>query len=206
MNPTEKSVLLLAPEDVSGMSPLALRKLAAKEIQQMLAEYQKAGRARSWPGALVFGLVLSHFFGSAKDIGSGCLNILLPFLGLGYLLSGSFILWVMQLVLCLGIPLLVWPGYGQLGYAIGVSYALGLLFNLLSFFVLKKISVVLRWLRLVRKVRRGIAGLHAGTKELVRPFFAKEREYASFCAELDTREAQYRLLLASLQPTSREVK
>lgn len=201
-----QSVLSLTPEDVVGMSPMELRKLAAKEIQHLLAEYRKAGRARSWPGMLVFGLVLSHLFGSAKDIGSGCLNILLPFLGLGYLLSGSFILWVLQLVLCLGLPLLLWPGYEQLGYAIGGSYAMGLLFNLLSFFVLKKISVVLRWLRLVRKVRCGLAGLHAGTRELVRPFFAKEREYASFCAELDTREAQYRLLLASLQPHSREAK
>lgn len=206
MSTAAQSVLSLTPEDIADMSPAELRKLAAKEIQQMLAEYQKAGRARSWPGALAFGLVLSHFFGSARDIGSGCLNILMPFLGLGYLLSSSFILWVMQLVLCLGLPLLVWPGYGQLGYAIGVSYALGLLFNLLSFFVLKKISVVLRWLRLVRKVRRGFAGLHAGTGELVRPFFAKESEYASFCAELDMREKHYRLLLASLQPTSREVK
>ena len=53
---------------------------------------------------------------------------------------------------------------------------------------------MLRWLKLASKVRRGLTGLHAGTKELIRPFFAKESEYTSFCAELDTREAQYRRL------------
>lgn len=206
MNPTFESVLSLTPESITDMEPMALRRLAVREIRAMLAAYQQAGRARSWPGALVFGLLLPHFFGSARDIGCGCLNIIIPFLGAGHLLSGSYLLWGMQLVVCVGIPLLLWPGYEQLGYAIGVSYVLGILFNLLSFFVLKKIAFVLRWLRLAGKVRRGLTGLHGGTKELVRPFFAKESDYSAFCAELDAREAHYRRLLESLRPAFRVEK
>ena len=194
MKKDPESVLLLTPEIVADMSPETLRKIAAREIRALLAEYQEMGRARRWPGALAFGLLLPHFLGSARDVGCGCLNILIPFLGVGHLLSRSYILWLAQLVLCVWLPFFVWPGYEQTWYAIGAAYALGLLLNLLSFFVLKKIAFVLRWLKLASKVRRGLTGLHAGTKELVRPFFAKEAEYAAFCAELDTREQQYRRL------------
>ena len=188
------SVLTLTQEAAVGMTPADLRKLAAQEIRQLLADYQDAGKARRWLGAMVFGLLLPHVIGSARDAGSGCLNILIPFLGAGHLLNRDYVLWMVQLVLCLGLPFFIWPGYEQPWYAIGLSYALGILFNLLSFFVLKKIAFVLRWLKLASKVRRGLTGLHAGTKELIRPFFAKESEYTSFCAELDTREAQYRRL------------
>ncbi len=206
MSKVAESVLELTPETVAGMSPAEVRRIAAMEIRHMLAEYRKAGRARSGLGALVFGLLLPHFFGSAKDIGCGFLNVAVPFLGPGHLLSGSYILWVLQLGLCALLPFLVWPGYETLGYAIGVSYTLGVLFNLLSFFVLKKIAFVLRWLRLVSKVRRGITGVHAGAKELVRPFFAKESEYAAFCAELDIRQLQYRRLVDSLQPVAQDLR
>lgn len=197
MNKYPESVLSLTPEGCADMSPEALRKVAALEIRALLAEYQSAGRARRWPGALVFGLLLPHVLGSAREVGSGCLNVVIPFLGPGHLLSRAYILWMLQLVLCVVLPFFVWPGYEQTRYAIGLAYALGLLFNLLSFFVWKKIAFVLRWLKLARKVRRGLTGLHAGTKELVRPFFAKEAEYAAFCAELDTREEHYRRLQES---------
>ena len=166
----------------------------------MLAKYQEEGRARSWFSAMVLGVVVPHFLGSARDAGCGCLNIAVPFLGLGHLVSRSYIMWVLQLALCMGVPFMLWPGHEQFWYAIGVSYALGILLNLLSFFVLKKIAFVLRWLHLARKVRRGLAGLYAGTRELVRPFFAKEAEYTAFCGELDTREVWYNHLLQSICP------
>lgn len=200
MNKPFESVLSLTPETVAGMAPAELRKIAAMEIHALLAKYQETGRARSWTGALVFGLVLPHFIGSARDVGCGCLNVLLPFLGLGHLVSRSYIMWLLQLALCIGVPFLLWPGYEQFWYAVGVAYALGIIFNLLSVLVLKKIAAVLRWLHLARKVRRGLAGLYAGTKELVRPFFAKESEFAAFCGELDARETQYALLQQSLSP------
>ena len=200
MNKPYESVLSLTSESVAGMAPVELRKLAAKEIHALLAKYQEEGRARSWFSAMLLGVVLPHFFGSAHDAGCGCLNIAVPFLGLGHLVSRSYIMWVLQLALCMGVPFMLWPGHDQFWYAIGVSYALGILLNLLSFFVLKKIAFVLHWLHLARKVRRGLAGLYAGARELVRPFFAKEAEYTAFCDELDTREVWYNHLLQSICP------
>ena len=163
MNKPYESVLSLTPESVAGMAPVELRKLATKEIHALLAKSQEEGRARSWFSAMLLGVVLPHFFGSARDAGCGCLNIAVPFLGLGHLVSRSYIMWVLQLALCMGVPFMLWPGHDQFWYAIGVSYALGILLNLLSFFVLKKIAFVLHWLHLARKVRRGLAGLHAGS-------------------------------------------
>lgn len=200
MSESPESVLSLTPETVADMTTAQLRKIAALEIRLLLETYQAAGRARSWPGALVFGLLLPQFTGTAKDVGGGCLNILIPFLGPGHLMSGSYILWLSQLLLCVGLPLFVWPGHAELGYAIAVSYACGILFNILSVFVLKKLAFFLRWLKLLRKLRRGLSGLHAGTKEIARPFFAKDAEYTAFCADLDIRETQYQRLLESLGP------
>lgn len=199
MSKRPQSVLSFTPETVAGMSPAELRRIAVLDIRHLLEDYQETGRARSWAGTLVFGLLLPHVTGTAKDLGAGCLNILIPFLGPGYLVSGSYILWVLQLLFCVGLPFFIWPGYEEFWCALGISYAVAVAFNLLSVFVLKKIAFILRWLRLANKVRRGLTGLHAGTKELAHPFFAKETEFAAFCADLDTREAHYRRLQESLR-------
>lgn len=197
MNPNN-SFITMPPEQVVGMSDRQLRSLASKDIYALLAAYQADGRARSWPAMVVFGFLLPRFTGTAKDVGMGCLNIFIPFLGLSHFVSGSYIMGALQILLCAFVPFCLWPGYEQVWYALGLSYLIAFALNLLHVFILKKIGFIFRWLRIIRKVRRGMMGIHAGTKELVVPFFAKTEHYNAFCADVDKHGAHYQKLLQKI--------
>lgn len=118
----QRSILELGAEEAAEMSRAELRDLACEEIAAVEGRARAEGRRTGLLGAARNTVVFK-----ARDLGLGCLNVLLPFLALGCFLGGRRWTGVAQVLLCAGA---LAAGYALSGWWLGLllCYAAGVLF------------------------------------------------------------------------------
>lgn len=118
----QRSILELGAEEAAEMSRAELRDLACEEIAAVEGRARTEGRRTGLLGAARNTVVFK-----ARDLGLGCLNVLLPFLAPGCFLGGHRWTGVAQVLLCAGA---LAAGYALSGWWLGLllCYAAGVLF------------------------------------------------------------------------------